>query len=60
MANLITPLKAKDIKLDNRIVTINGADTKTKGLLIGRSAQNLRNYENIVKRYFDIDEIKVK
>ena len=59
VANLINPLKAKEIKIDDKIVTIVGPDTKTKGLLIGRNGQNLRNYEEIVNRYFDIKEIKV-
>lgn len=59
IANLINPLKAKEIKIDEKIVTIVGPDTKTKGLLIGRNGQNLRNYEEIVNRYFDINEIKV-
>lgn len=59
VANLINPLKAKEIKINDKVITIVGPDTKTKGLLIGRSGQNLRNYEEIVKRYFDINEIKV-
>ena len=57
--NLISPLKAKDIKIDENVIIIQGIDTKTKGLLIGRNAKNLREYESIVKRYFPIKEIKV-
>jgi len=52
-------LERKEINVEEKIITIVGPDTKTKGLLIGRSGQNLRNYEEIVKRYFDINEIKV-
>ncbi len=59
VSNVIAPIKAKDIAEKDSIVTITGNDTKSKGLLIGRSGQNLRNYEEIVKRYFDIKEIKV-
>ena len=59
IANIIRPLIGKEIEVDDKIVTITGLDTKTKGLLIGRNGQNLRNYEGIVKRYFDINEIKV-
>ena len=59
VANIIRPLIGKEIKVDDDVVTIVGPDTKTRGLLIGRSGQNLRNYEEIVKRYFDINEIKV-
>lgn len=57
--NLISPLKAKDIKIDQDTIIIQGDDRKTKGLIIGRDAQNLREYEDIVKRYFPIKEIKV-
>ena len=59
VANIIRPLIGKEIKIEDNVVTIVGPDTKTKGLLIGRNGQNLRNYEEIVKRYFDINEIKV-
>lgn len=59
VGKLINPLKAKEINVDDNVVTITGPDTKTKGLLIGRNGQNLRNYEEIVNRYFDIKEIKV-
>lgn len=59
VANIIRPLIGKEIKVDDNVVTITGPDTKTKGLLIGRNGQNLRNYEEIVNRYFDIKEIKV-
>jgi len=34
-------------------------DTQTRGYLIGREAVNLRGFEEIVKRYFEIKEIKV-
>ena len=57
--NLVYPLAAREIKEENKIVTIAGQDVKTKGLLIGRNAQNLRAYENVVKRYFEIEGIKV-
>jgi len=57
--NYAYPLKITDITQDGDIVTVTGNDTKTKGLLIGRNAQNLRFLESVVKRYFDIKEIKV-
>jgi len=52
-------LKVVDIKQEEKVVVLTAADTKTRGILIGRQAQNLRNFEKIVKKYFDIDEIKV-
>ena len=57
--NVIHPLGAKEITEDGGIVTIIPVDSQTRGYLIGREAVNLRAYENIVKRYFDIKEIKV-
>ena len=57
--NLIFPLKVKEIKEENNIVTIYGNDTRTKGLLIGRDRRNINSVRDIVKRYFDIEEIKV-
>jgi len=59
ITNYLAPLRVKDIKEEGDIITITGPDTKTKGLLIGVKAQNLRNLEKIVSKYFDIDEIKV-
>lgn len=57
--NLMYPLKIVDMLHDDGIVTVKGPDAKTKGLMIGARAQNLRNYEEIVKKYFDLKEIKV-
>jgi len=57
--NFIIPLKAKNIKQENKKIIIESQDLKTRGYLIGKNASNLRNMEDIVKRYFDIDEIKI-
>lgn len=58
--NLLYPLRVLDMSNDDGIITIKGPDTKTKGLMIGARAQNLRNYEEITRKYFDnIKEIKV-
>ncbi|MGV8162629.1 MAG: NusA-like transcription termination signal-binding factor [Candidatus Nanoarchaeia archaeon] len=58
--NLMYPLRVSDMSIDDGVVTIKGPDTKTKGLMIGARAQNLRNYEEITKKYFDeLKEIKV-
>ena len=59
LKNLVYPLVLKEIELKDSILEIKGLDTKTKGLLIGRNAMNIKNYENIIKRYFDIAKIKV-
>ncbi len=58
--NLTYPLEIVSYNEDSDIITIEGKDTKTKGLLIGRNAQNLRALEKAVQRYFNnIKEIKV-
>jgi N utilization substance protein A len=59
VGNLIYPLKAKEIKEENGIIIIYGQDTKTKSLLIGRNRHNIGSINDIVKRYFDVIEIKV-
>ena len=59
IANLLYPYRVNSITLDGKTVTIQDEDTKTKGLIIGSKAQNLRFYEGIVKKYFEIEEIKV-
>lgn len=61
--NLIHPLRVKETHLDTPeegIVTLTDDDVKTKGLIIGAKAQNLRFYERIVQKYFpDVKEIRV-
>ena len=59
ITNLLYPYKVNRIVLEDKLVTISDDDMKTKGLIIGAKAQNLRQYESIVKKYFDIEEIKV-
>lgn len=58
--NIIFPLKTKNISEYEGIITIDSEDSKTRGILIGRNAQNLRNLEQITKKYFpELKEIKV-
>lgn len=59
MSSLISPVKAKEIKIEGKTVIIIPSDLKTRGLLIGKNAKNLKNFENITKKYFDIAEIRV-
>jgi len=59
ITNYLAPLRITDIKEEGDVVTVTGADTKTKGLIIGIKAQNLRNLEKTVSKYFTIEEIKV-
>lgn len=61
--NLIFPIKIAEINLeesdDGKLLTIVAKDIKSRGYLIGKNAQNLRNYEFIANKYFNIKEIKV-
>jgi N utilization substance protein A len=57
--NMASPLEVANVIIEGNIATIEAADYKTRGLLIGRAAQNLRSMEAIVKRYFPVEEIKV-
>jgi N utilization substance protein A len=57
--NLIMPIPAEGIEMRERTLFIKGEDAKIRGMLIGRESQNLKNYEEIIQRYFDIEKIKV-
>lgn len=59
--NLVYPLKLAEMDENDGTVILKAIDTKTRGLLIGRNASNLRNYEDIAQRYFpQLKEIKVQ
>ncbi len=59
--NVMLPLKASKIEDSGEgEVTVHGADEKTRGLMIGAKAQNLRFTEQVIQKYFpDLKEIKV-
>lgn len=57
--NTIYPIEALDIRNEDGIITIHGKDTSSKAMLIGRERQNINHLASIVKRYFDVKEIKV-
>ena len=57
--NLLYPLQIANIENNDGLITITGPDTKTKALIIGRNKQNLNNLIEVVKRYFNVKDIKV-
>ncbi|MBI4149458.1 NusA-like transcription termination signal-binding factor [Candidatus Woesearchaeota archaeon] len=57
--HLILPLQAKAIAQEGNRIIITSPDIQTKSLLIGRDSRNLKNYEAIVKRYFDVEGMRV-
>lgn len=58
--NAIYPAEAAGIRNENEIITIKGKDTSSKAMLIGRERQNLNHLNGLVKRYFNIKEIRVE
>ncbi|MBI2655673.1 NusA-like transcription termination signal-binding factor [Candidatus Woesearchaeota archaeon] len=57
--NLAYPAEISDVKNEGGIITIHGRDSNSRAMLIGRERQNLNHLTEIVKRYFDVKEIKV-
>ena len=57
--NLVAPIELREVKMKDTTVFMSAKDLKSRGLLIGRGASNLRLFESIVKRYFPIKEIRV-
>jgi NusA-like KH domain protein len=58
--NAFLPLRIVEIKEEENVITLVGPDEKTKGLMIGAKAHNLRFLEKIVQMYFpEVKEIKV-
>lgn len=57
--NLIYPLQVKGITKEENSIVVAAPDTNTRGLLIGRDRKNLNDLMSIVKRFFDVDDIKV-
>lgn len=56
--NIIYPLEAEEVILQEKMVLIRDHSKKTKSLLIGREGRNLRLINRAVKRFFNV-EVKV-
>jgi len=56
--HLISPIET-EIEENNEIVSLKCRDIKSRGILIGREAKNLKTTKEIVSRYFKIKDIKV-
>ncbi len=57
--NLVHPLRVDATHREDNTITLVSSDMKTRGLLIGKQARNLRATEVIARRYFALDEIRV-
>lgn len=58
--HVVAPLEIAEAVLEEDVVILTAKDLKTRGMLIGRNASNLRGFEAIVQRYFPVKELKVK
>ncbi len=57
--SFIAPIKAKKIELENNVITISINGITEKGLLIGRERQNINYLKDIVKRYYNIEDVRI-
>jgi len=57
--NLVHPAEVSDVRQEGSSITVYGKDTTTRAMLIGRERQNINHITEIVRRYFDVSEIKV-
>ena len=56
--NLIN-VEVEGIEEIDGVIEIKTKDNQSRSILIGRDKQNLKHLEEVVKRHFDIDEVKV-
>ncbi len=57
--NLIYPAKVSHIEVQDNIITISPLDLQSRGMIIGRNAGNLHFFEDVVRRHFQCEHIKV-
>ena len=57
--NMVYSAEVTDVRNEDGVILIQGKDINSKAMLIGRDRQNIHHLNDIVKRYFDIKEIKV-
>lgn len=57
--NLVYPAHVLEVTEEEGAVIVHGKDSMAKSLIIGRENKNLKETEEIIKRYFDVNKIKV-
>ncbi|MEK6828075.1 MAG: hypothetical protein AABX78_01880, partial [Nanoarchaeota archaeon] len=57
--NMIYPIEIFDVKQENDDLIIHAKDTHTRAMLIGRERQNINHLNDIVRRHFNVKEMKV-
>ncbi len=56
--NLVYPLEV-GVEKQGEVLLVDGKNAQTRARLIGKNGQNLKDYLQIMKRYFDIEKINV-
>ena len=59
LRNLLMPLKIRGIETKEDKTVVITPEPESRGYIIGRAASSLRNYESIMRRYFDVRELRV-
>lgn len=59
LRSLLMPLKIRGVEVKEDKTVVITPEPESRGYIIGRAASNLRNYESIMKRYFDVKELRV-
>ena len=57
--SLIWPIKAEEVLENNGFIEIKCNDIQTKSVLIGREHRNINFFENVLKRHFNINGIRI-
>ena len=57
--NVLHPIEVLNVENKDGHIVIQGKDTGTKSMIIGRNHQNLNHLHELTKRYFDVKEINV-
>ncbi|MBS3105058.1 NusA-like transcription termination signal-binding factor [Candidatus Woesearchaeota archaeon] len=58
--NIVYPAEILDVRQENEGIIIHAKDTHARAMLIGRERKNINHLSGIVRRHFDIKEIKVE
>lgn len=58
--NLLYPIKAKSVEIKDKIMLITAQDTKSKGIMFGRSRENLKRIKTLVTKYFDVTDVTIQ
>ena len=58
--NMIYPIEILDVEHHDKHLVIHAKNTSTRAMIIGRERQNINHLGDIVRRYFDVKEIRVQ